>query len=103
MTVKKMNKKKDIKELKTKKLINLSALGEKWPSAFVERQQLKDFSSGALNARTMANHDSKGKGIKGRIIMGRKVLYPVNEVIAWMEARASLPEKGGVGQGGARV
>jgi hypothetical protein len=83
--------------------IDLSPLAEKWPSAVVERQQLKEFSGGALNARTMANHDSKGQGIKGRIIMGRKVLYPVNEVIAWMEARASLPKKGKVGQGGGRA
>ena len=80
--------------------IDLSALAEKWPSAVVERQQLKEFSGGALNARTMANHDSRGQGIKGRINMGRKVLYPVNEVIAWMEARASLPKKGKVGQKG---
>ena len=98
-----MNKKKDIQELKTEKLIDLSALAEKWPSAIVERQQLKEFSGGALNARTMANHDSKGQGIKGRINMGRKVLYPVNEVIAWMEARASLPQKGKVGQRGGRA
>lgn len=80
--------------------IDLSTFAEAWKAPYVERQQLKEFSGGALNARTMANHDSKGQGIKGRIIMGRKILYPVNEVIAWMEARASLPEKGGVGQGG---
>jgi hypothetical protein len=51
----------------------------------------------------MANLDSKGKGIKGRISMGRKILYPVHEVVAWMEARASLPKKGKVGQEGGRV
>lgn len=98
-----MDKKKGIIELKTEKLIDLSDYAKAWKAPYVERQQLKEFSGGALNARTMANHDSKGKGIKGRINMGRKVLYPVNEVIAWMEARASLPEKGGVGQGGGRA
>ncbi len=98
-----MNKKKDIQELKVEKQVELSAFAENWTAPYVERQQLKEFSGGALNARTMANHDSKGKGIKERINMGRKVLYPVNEVIAWMEARASLPKKGKVGQGGARA
>lgn len=98
-----MSKKIYIEAKQTEKLIDLSAYAEAWKAPYVERQQLKEFSGGALNARTMANLDSKGKGIKGRIIMGRKVLYPVNEVIAWMEARASLPEKGGVGQGGGRA
>ncbi|CAK8716895.1 hypothetical protein GKODMF_08500 [Candidatus Electrothrix gigas] len=83
--------------------IDLSTFAKAWKAPYVERQELKEFSGGALNARTMANHDSKGQGIKGRINMGRKVLYPVNEVIAWMEARASLPKKGKVGQGGGRA
>jgi hypothetical protein len=103
MTVKRMNKKTEIKELKVEKLIDLSAFAENWTAPYVERQQLKEFSGGALNARTMANLDSKGKGIKGRISMGRKILYPVHEVVAWMEARASLPKKGKVGQEGGRV
>lgn len=98
-----MSKKIYIEAKQTEKLIDLSAYAEAWKAPYVERQQLKEFSGGALNARTMANHDSKGKGIKGRINMGRKVLYPVNEVIAWMEARASLPEKSRVGQGGGRA
>jgi hypothetical protein len=55
-----------IEKEQTEKLIDLSALAEKWPSAIVERQRLKEFSGGALNARTMANLDSKGQGIKGR-------------------------------------
>ncbi|MCI5138259.1 MAG: hypothetical protein D3922_07545 [Candidatus Electrothrix sp. AR1] len=98
-----MNTKTEIKELKVEKLIDLSAFAKNWKAPYVERQELKKFSGGALNARTMANHDSKGQGIKGRINIGRKVLYPVNEVIAWMEARASLPKKGRVGQEGRRV
>ncbi|MCI5183028.1 MAG: hypothetical protein D3921_11050 [Candidatus Electrothrix sp. AW1] len=98
-----MNKKKDIQELKAEKLIDLSAFAENWTAPYVERSKLSEFSGGALNARTMANLDSKGQGIKKRINMGRKVLYPVKEVIAWMEARASLPKKGKVGQGGARA
>lgn len=98
-----MNKIKNIEGKKTEKLIDLSALAESWTAPFVERQHLTKFSGGVLNARTMANLDSKGKGIRGRISIGRKVLYPVQEVVAWMEARASLPKKGRVGQEGGRV
>jgi len=88
------------KDKQTEKPIDLSAYAKAWKAPYVERQQLKEFSGGALHPRTMANRDSKGEGIKGRINVGKKVLYPVNEVIAWMEARASLPKKGKVGQAG---
>jgi hypothetical protein len=103
MTVRRMNKKAEIQELKTGKLIDLSAYAEAWPAPYVARSKLSEFSGGALNGRTMANLDSKGKGIKGRFSIGRKILYPVHEVVAWLEARASLPEKGKVGQGAGRA
>ena len=73
--------------------IDFSAYAEAWKAPFVARSKLDEFSGGALNARTMANHDSAGTGPAGRINMGRKVIYPVNEVIAWMESRATLPKK----------
>ena len=98
-----MNKKKDIEELKTEKLIDLSAYAEAWKAPYVERSKLCEFSGGVLHGRTMANLDSKGEGVKGRISMGRKIFYPVHEVVAWMEARASLPKKGKVGQGAGRA
>jgi len=80
-----------------KKAIDLSEFAVAWGAPYVERQCLREFSGGALNSRTAANHDSRGDGIKGRIRMGRKILYPVQEVIAWMEARSTKPETGKVG------
>ncbi len=98
-----MSKKVYIEKKQTEKLIDLSAYAEAWKAPFVERQHLTEFSGGLLDPGTIANHDAAGTGPAGRVKVGRKVIYPVNEVIAWMEARASLPKKGKVGQGGNRA
>lgn len=98
-----MNKNKYIEKQKTEKTIDLSALAKAWKSPFVERQYVTEFSGGLLVPGTMANHDAAGTGPAGRIKIGRKVLYPVPELIAWLEARASLPSKGKVGQKGDRA
>lgn len=62
-----------------------------WPSPVVVRQQLHldRFAGGLLNARTLANLDSAGKGPKGRIKVGRKVGYQVDYLIEWMRNRAA--------------
>ena len=77
---------------KQEKSIDLSAYAEAWVAPFVERQQVKSFSGGLLDPRTMANLDSAGIGPAGRIKIGRKVIYPVQELITWLEQRAILPK-----------
>ena len=71
--------------------INLQSLAEAWGASYVERSKVSEFSGGILHSRTMANMDASGQGIKGRIKIGRKVAYPVDELITWMEARAKYP------------
>ncbi|MFC1513097.1 hypothetical protein ACFL5J_01470 [Thermodesulfobacteriota bacterium] len=61
---------------------------KKWPSAVVARSEIGVFTGGALSPKTMANEDCKGTGIAGRITIGRQCVYPVNELIAWLKARA---------------
>ncbi|MCI5158165.1 MAG: hypothetical protein D3906_06930 [Candidatus Electrothrix sp. AUS1_2] len=73
-------------------LIDLSAFAGSWHAPFVERQQVNKFSGGLLDPRTMANHDSAGTGPAGRIKIGRKVIYPVQDLITWLEGKASLPK-----------
>ena len=82
----------------TEKTIDLSEFATSWGAPYVERSKVAEFSGGALNDRTMANLDSKGQGIKSRIRMGRKILYPVQDLVAWMEGRAGKPVTGKVGQ-----
>ena len=70
------------------KKIDLHILADKWPSAMVARDQVNNFSGGAVTAKYIANLDCKGEGPPGRIRIGRKVVYPVAELVAWLEGRA---------------
>ena len=72
---------------------DLSSLADQWPSSIVARNQIEQFSGGALTSKYMANLDSQGEGPDGRIRIGRKVTYQVKCLIRWMEGRAVIIEK----------
>ena len=72
---------------------SLLAMAERWPSAFVSRTEIDRFTGGALNAKYSAWLDSQGKGIKDRIRIGRRIIYPVPAVLEFLEARAEFVEK----------
>ena len=63
---------------------------EKWPSSVVARTQVGRFSGGTLNGRYLANLDSLGEGPEGRIRVGRKVCYPVDSLIRFLEQRLEI-------------
>jgi len=65
-----------------------SELAAKWPSAFVARTEIERFTGGLVNVKTLANRDSQGTGPAGRIRCGRKVVYPVQNFIQWLEERS---------------
>ncbi len=73
----------------------LADLASRWPSPYVARDRVSEFSGGILHPRTLANLDSKGEGPKGRIRVGKKVAYPVAELTSWLESRAVSCDKGG--------
>jgi hypothetical protein len=55
-------------------------------SGFILRQNLNAATNGMLHGRTMANLDSQGIGIPGRIMIGnRKVAYPVEAVVEYLQ------------------
>lgn len=64
---------------------DLRRLKEKWPSAWVAREKVPDFTGGAVSSGRLANLDSIGEGPPGRMKVGRKVVYPVDEFLAWLE------------------
>jgi len=70
------------------KHLSLQELASKWPSSIVARTEIKNFTGGILTERYCANLDSKNIGIKGRIRIGRKVVYPVEAVIEFLESRS---------------
>ena len=59
------------------------ALGEKWPSTFVSRDKISEFTGGAISQGRMANLDYLGDG-PNRFRLGRKVCYPVDDLIKWL-------------------
>ncbi len=68
--------------------IDLSEMAKAWPSPIVVRSKVPEFSGGLLNPRTLANHDSKGTGPRGKIRCGRLIAYRVEELVRWIEERA---------------
>ncbi len=74
-------------------MVELKELADKWPSAWVERNQLGKFSGWLIHPRTMRNYDSQGIGISEKVRIGRKVAYPVQAVVEWLERRADYESK----------
>jgi hypothetical protein len=83
-------------------------LGAKWPSTWVARTDIERFTGGLISEKYIANLDCTGKGPAGRVRCGRKVVYPVANVIKWLQARSTpihekvrdgdgLPDTGGEG------
>jgi hypothetical protein len=68
--------------------VSFASLAEKWPSSFVARNEVGRFSGGILHPRTLANQDCLGSGPSGAVRVGRRVAYPVAELVKWMESRA---------------
>jgi hypothetical protein len=69
--------------------VEFHRLAERWKSAWVSRQEIGSFTGGVISEKYLANLDSRGLGPKGRIRCGRKICYPVDSLIVWLEGRAS--------------
>ena len=66
----------------------LQQMAAKWASPIVARTEIEKFTGGLISEKYQANLDSAGKGPEGRIRIGRKVAYPVNEYLTWLETRS---------------
>jgi len=70
---------------------DFSRLAENWPAPFVVRDKVDVFSGNMINPRNIANLDALGQGPKGRIrVGGKKIAYPVDSLIKWLEERSEL-------------
>ncbi len=68
---------------------DLSALKERWPSAYIARGAVKEFTGGAISGGTCANLDSQGKGPPGRVVINGKTCYLLDQFVKWLEERSS--------------
>jgi hypothetical protein len=62
----------------------IRSAGDKWPTSFVSRAQIPNFTGGAIAVGTIANLDSKGNGPAGAFRLGRHVCYPVDTLVEWL-------------------
>ena len=69
-------------------------MADRWKAPIVARTEAPTFSGGAVTEKYLANLDSQGLGPAGRFRIGRKVVYPTDQFIKWLESRsASIPKK----------
>lgn len=62
-------------------------LARNWQAPIVSRTEIGKFSGGLLTPRTLANLDSLNAG-PPKCSCGRKVFYPVDELVQWLEKKA---------------
>lgn len=65
----------------------LDDLKNEWKSKIIAREKLSEFTGGVLNSRHIANLDSAGRGIPGKMRCGKKIYYPIENVIAFIKSR----------------
>jgi hypothetical protein len=72
-----------------------TALSDSWPSPVVPREKLEQFTGGMISAKRMANIESAHRrdpaqpaGPEGAIRCGRRVVYPKDALIRWLESRS---------------
>lgn len=64
---------------------------EKWPSEFVARKKVEQFTGGLVTGKTLANYDSLKQG-PPRIKIGRNTGYPKAALTEWLKARTVFGE-----------
>lgn len=62
---------------------------EKW-GPFIARTEIRKATGGAISEKRIANLDSAGEGPAGRFRIGKKVCYPTDALIEWLEGRAEV-------------
>lgn len=62
-------------------------LVKSWNAPFVARSETKQFTGGALSGRTVANAESAGDPVEGRITIGRQIAYPTQQYAEWIARR----------------
>lgn len=55
--------------------------------SFVARSQTGKFTGGALSGRTVANEESRGNKVPGRVKIGKNIAYPVRDYAWWIATR----------------
>jgi hypothetical protein len=84
----KSKKKEETRGQDGDKTAGFDKLKENWPSPFVSRDRISEFTGGLLKQTSMNTMDARGTGIQKRYRIGNRVFYEVNSVIDWLKAKA---------------
>lgn len=68
-------------------MIDFDKLADDWPSPFVARSEIENFTKGLYKPRSMNTFDGAGKGIRRRIVFRNKVAYLKEDVIEWLKSK----------------
>lgn len=60
------------------------------PRGYITRSELKKITGGLICGRTMALLDQSGNGVRERQIIGRKVVYLIDDLIDWLKNNVEL-------------
>lgn len=63
-------------------------LAERWPSAFVARAEVKQFTGGIMSGKTLANLAAKGETVPPAFRVGRKMAYEVRHLVDFLRRRS---------------
>jgi hypothetical protein len=58
----------------------------------IAREKVEIFTGGWVSKQTLANADSKGRGPRGRLKSGKKVLYRTRDLFEWSVRRFGIRE-----------
>ena len=68
-------------------MIDLDKLAEEWPSPFVARSKIEEFTKGAYKKSSMSVYDSAGCGVKRRFVIRKTVFYLKSELVDWLKSK----------------
>lgn len=75
-----------------------SGMAERWPSSIVSRREIPKFTGGAISAKYIQNMDSLGIGPGGRFRVGKMVVYPLDQLLDWLDKRSSTIKENSTGR-----
>ncbi len=69
---------------KQKAVATIRQAAEQWPSPFVARKAVKEFTGGLYSTAHLANADCLKTGPEGAFRIGRGVAYPTQSFCDWL-------------------
>jgi len=56
------------------------------------RSDIGKLTGGIIQPGTLRNKDSRGEGIAGRFLIGRRIFYSREDFLLWLSARIKAPQ-----------